>query len=155
MLCVVISDKLLLAFRDYLPVSVLHGGGIACACLLLLHLHSEALLVDSISILTADELCEVEGESVSVEQAERLFPVELCLALSLQPCHGAVKERYALIESTEERVLLLLHDTPYELTLRCQLRICASHLSDKDWQELKHERLFLVEESIGITDGTA
>ena len=66
-LCVVISDKLLLAFRDYLPVSVLHGGGIACACLLLLHLHGEALLVDSISILTADELCEVKGESVSVE----------------------------------------------------------------------------------------
>ena len=58
------------------PVAVFHGGGVAGTLLLLLHLDVELLLIDGKAVLTADELREVEGETVGVEEAEGLDAVE-------------------------------------------------------------------------------
>ena len=77
--CIVVADEGLLcgdivAAQAY-PVAVLHGSGIAGTLLLFLHLHIKLLLVDGKAILTTDQFCEVERESVGVEQTESLYTI--------------------------------------------------------------------------------
>ena len=152
---VVVAHKLLLALLEHDPVAVLHDGGVACAGLLFLHFLIKLLLIHGETILTTDELCQVERESVSIEQAESLNAVELCLALSLQLFHGAVEQVYTLFESTEERVFLFLHHTSDELALCRKFRISLSHLLYEHRHELVEERFFLSEERVGIAYCTA
>ena len=62
----VITYKLGLTLLDYNPVTVLNGGGIAGAGLLLGHLGIELLYVHGHAVLTQYELCQVKRESVSI-----------------------------------------------------------------------------------------
>ena len=70
---VVPTDKGTVAGLNLHPVIILHGSGIACALLLLLHLGIESVLIHGESVLLADKLGEVEGETVGIEEGECLL----------------------------------------------------------------------------------
>ena len=65
--CIVITDEILLTLSEFSPVTVLHGGRIAGALFLLFHFLVESLHVDRVAVFAADELGEVERETVGVE----------------------------------------------------------------------------------------
>ena len=67
---IIVADEVLLAWAQFGPVAVLHGGSVAGTLLLLLHFLVEALHVNGVAVLAADEFCEVERESVGIEKAE-------------------------------------------------------------------------------------
>ena len=81
--CVVVTNKLLFAFTQYFPVTILYSGCIASTCLLLFHLLIKLLLVNGISVLCADKFGEVEWETVGIEEAESLLTIELSLTMCL------------------------------------------------------------------------
>ena len=85
---VIITHELLFAGLQFRPVAVLHGGGVARTVFLLLHLHLELCFVDCQAVLPADELGQVEGESVSVEQTEGSGAVKHLLAFALHLVYG-------------------------------------------------------------------
>ena len=58
------------------PVAILYGSGIAGTLFLLLHLSVKLLFVNGDAMLAADELRQVERETVCVEQAEGLHAVK-------------------------------------------------------------------------------
>ena len=140
---------------DLYPVAVLHSGGIAGTVFLLLHLRLELLLVDGKTVLTTDEFREVERETVSVEQAEGLYTVELRLTCSLQLLHGIIQHTDTFIERAKERLFLLLDHLTDELLLCLQLREGVTHLVDEGGEQTIEEALLLSEEGVGIADGTA
>ena len=152
---IVVTDKLLVAFLQHLPVAVLHGGGVAGTCLLLLHLFVELLLVYGVTVLTANQLGQVEWESVGVEEAECAHAVQFGQAVRLQFVHVAIEEVDAFLQRAEERILFLFHYACDKLLLGWQLGECSAHLLYQYVDELIHERLFLVEECVGVTHGTA
>ena len=152
---VVVAHKLLLALAQHDPVAVLHLGRIAGAGLLLGHLLVKLLLVDGIAVFAADQLRQVEGEAIGVEEAESLGATQFFLAVGLELVHLAVEEVDALVEGAEETVLLLLDHAGDELALGWQLGIGRAHLLDQDIDEAEHKGLFLTEEGVGVADGTA
>ena len=153
------SDELLLASGKLSPVAVLDGGGVAGALLLLLHLDVERSLVDGEAVLAADELCQVEGETVGVEQTESLLTTQLLPRSSFLGArdfsHSLVKQGDTLVEGTEERVLLLLDDAADERLLGLQLGEGVAHLLDERGQQLIQEGLLLSKERVGVAYGTA
>ena len=152
---VVVTHELLFAILDLHPVTVLHGSGVAGACLLLVHLAVEALLVDGETVLAADQFGEVERETVGVEEAESLLAVELRLGVLLQFVHVAVEQLDALLQGAQEAVFLLLDYTADELLLCGQFGVSAAHLMNEHGNELIHERSLLVEERVGVAHGAA
>ena len=100
--CIVVTHEVLVAFLQYFPVTVLHGGSIAGTLLLLLHLLVETGCVYGVTILTADELCQVKRETVGVEETESAHAVELSLAMSLELVHIAIEEVDTLLQCAEE-----------------------------------------------------
>ena len=151
---IVIAYKLLFALNQFCPVAVLDSSGIAGTLFLFLHLHIELLLVHTEAVLTANQLSQVEGESVGVEQTESLNAVQLCLALCLQLAHGFVYHRDTLVQRTQERILLFLDDLRDELLLSLQLGEGIAHLVHQCGNELIEESVFLSEEGVGIAYGT-
>ena len=101
-LSVVVAYELLLALTKYHPVAILYSRSIACTVFLLLHLGIKLSLVNSKAILTADKLGKVERETISVEQAECLNTVELCLVLLLKLFHCRRKEVDTLLKCAQE-----------------------------------------------------
>ncbi len=152
---VVVAHKLRLAFAQGNPVARLHGCGIACTLLLLLHLLVELLLVYGQTVLAAYQFGEVEREAVGVEQRECLHAVKLCLAGSLDIGHCLAEQADALVERAQEGVLFLLHDLDDKLALCFKLGICPSHLAYEHGHELVDECFFLSEERVGIARGAA
>ena len=152
---VVVAHKLLLALAQNHPVAVLNGSGVACALLLLLHLGVKLLLVDGVAVFAAYQLGEVEREAVGVEHAEGLCTVEHGLAVGFQLVHGAVEQVDAFLQGAEERVFLFFHDACDELLLSGELGEGVAHLLHEHRHELIHERLFLVEEGVGVAHGAA
>ena len=98
----VISHKLWSACLDLNPVAILHGSSIAGTFLLSLHVLVELLFVDGESVLAADELCEVERETKSVEESECLVTVDHCASLGLGILHDGVDTLDAVFECAEE-----------------------------------------------------
>ena len=137
------------------PVAVLDGGGIAGTVLLLLHLDVELLLVDRKAILAADQLRQVEGEAVGIEQAEGLFTTQLLTTFTPQLIHCIVEQADTLVEGAQEGVFLLLHHFGDERLLSLQLGEGVAHLLNERGQQFIKEALFLTKERIGIADGTA
>ena len=144
------------------PVAVFHGGGIAGTLLLLLHLDVELLLINGKAVLTADELREVEGEAVGVEEAEGLDAVQdelgvgcWVLGVGLYFCHGFVEQGDTLVEGAQEAVFLFLDDLGDELLLGLQLGEGVAHLFHQGGHETVEESFFLSEEGVGIAHGTA
>ena len=100
--CIVVTYEILVAFLQYLPVAVLYGSSIAGTLFLLLHLLVETGCINGVTILTADQLCEVERETVGIEEAECAHAVELSLAMSLEFVHVAIEEIDTLLQGAEE-----------------------------------------------------
>ncbi len=75
-----------------LPVVGFNLGSTACTFLLLLHLYVEASLVDGEAVFAADELGEVEGETVGVEEGEGLHTIYFCSAGGLRLVHDTVEK---------------------------------------------------------------
>ena len=98
----VISHKLWSAGLDLNPVAILHGSSIAGTFLLSLHVLVELLFIDGESVLAADELCEVERETKSVEESECLVTVDHCASLGLGILHDGVDTLDAVFECAEE-----------------------------------------------------
>ena len=132
---VVVAHELLFTSLKLRPVAVLNGSGIAGTLLLLLHLDVELFLVNGKAILTTDEFCEVEGETVGIEQAESLNTIQLVLALSLEICHSLVKQGNTLVECAQEAVFLFLDDLGNQLLLSFQFREGIAHLMNEGGNE--------------------
>ena len=81
--------------------------------------------------------------------------VESVLSGGLQFVHGGVEQVDTLLQRAQERVFLFLYYLSYKFALGFQLGISLTHFTDKHREELVYERLFLVEERIGIAHGTA
>ena len=67
--------ELCFAFGQYHPVARFHRRCIAGTFFLLLHLGVEALFVNCETLLAANELREVEGEAIGVEQCEGFLTI--------------------------------------------------------------------------------
>ena len=100
--CIVVTNKLLLAFTQDFPVTILNSGSIAGTCLLLCHLLIELFLVNSIAVFCTDKFSEVEWETVGIEEAESLLTIKLCLTMCLQLVHCTIKEHDTLFQCTKE-----------------------------------------------------
>ena len=100
--CIVVTNEVLVAFLQNLPVAVLYSSSIAGTFLLLLHLLVEACSIYGVTILTADKLCQVERETVCIEETECAYAVELSLAMSLELVHIAIEEVDTLLQGAEE-----------------------------------------------------
>ncbi len=151
---VVVAYELLFASLQLYPVAILNGSGITGTLLLFLHLHVELLLVNGKTILTTNQLCQVEGETISVEHTEGLNAIKLVLALSLQFLHRLVEQGDTLVEGAQEGVFLLLDDLGNQLLLGLQLREGIAHLVNEGGDELIEETVLLSEEGVGVTYGT-
>ena len=62
----------------------------------------EACSIYGVTILTADELCKVERETVCIEEAECAYAIKLSLAMSLEFVHIAIEEVDTLLQGAEE-----------------------------------------------------
>ena len=158
--CVVITDEgrnlsvLALAFRDDVPVTHLHLGGITGTSLLLLHLHIETSLVNGKAVLATDKFSKIEGESIGIEKRKGLLACNLSLTGCLGFLHYAVKQFYTCLQGAQEAVLLFLHYLGNQLALSFQLGVGSSHLSNENGKQTVHKGFFLPQECIGITNGT-
>ena len=147
--------SLTLRIGDIDPISSLDLCGTAGTRLLLGHLRVEASLVDGEPILTTDELREVEREAVGVEQSESLLARNLRLASLACLFDDTTEQTYASLKSAQECVLLLLHHLHDKVFLSYELGESTPHLLRKRRDELIHESLLLVEESITIAHSAA
>ena len=158
---VVVAHELLLSLLPAIgmfhadPVRTLFLGGVAGTLLLFLHFLVELLLIHRESVLTTNQLGEVEREAVGIEQTESLFAIERLDSFPFHFVHRLVEHRYSLVERTEEGFLLFLDDTADERLLRLQLGIGIAHFVDERRDEFEHECLFLFQERVCIADGTA
>ena len=100
--CIVVTHEVLVAFLQNLPVAVLYGSSIAGTLFLLLHFLVEACGIYGVTILTADQLCQVERETVGIEEAECAHAIKLSLAMSLELVHIAIEEVDTLLQGAEE-----------------------------------------------------
>ena len=108
---VVPTDELCFAFAQYYPVISFHSCGIAGTFLLLLHICIELFLVDSHAVLCTDELGQVEGETIGVEQSEGFATVYFGLACCLGFADDAVEQVDTCGEGAEEGFFFFLHHT--------------------------------------------
>ena len=100
--CIVVTHEVLVAFFQNFPVAVLYSSSIAGTLFLLLHLLVEACSIYGVTILTADKLCQVERETVCIEEAECAYAIKLSLAMSLELVHIAIEEVDTLLQGAEE-----------------------------------------------------
>ena len=100
--CLVVADEVLFAFCQTAPVAIFYGGGVACALLLLLHLCVETGFIDAQPLLRADELREVEGEAVGVEEGEGFLAGHRCPSVALRLGNDAFQQVDARREGAEE-----------------------------------------------------
>ena len=106
---IVITYELLLTCGKFYPVAILDSSSIAGALLLLLHLYIKLRFINGKAVLATDQFCQVEWETIGVEQTEGLLTIELGLALSLQLLHGIVEHTDTLIQGAQERIFFFLH----------------------------------------------
>ena len=151
---IVITHKLLLACSEFRPVGVLDGSGIAGTLLLLLHLYIELCFIDGKTVLTTDQLSQIEGESIGIEEAESLHTIKFRLTLSLQLIHGIAEHTDTLIERPQERLFLFLNHLGDQLLLSLQLWEGITHLCHQCRHEFMQETVLLSEEGISITHST-
>ena len=100
--CIVITNKLLFAFTQDFPVTILNSCCITGACFLLCHLLIELLFIYGVAVFCADKFCQIEWETIGVEEAESLLTIELCLVMCLQLIHRTIKEHDTLFQCTKE-----------------------------------------------------
>ena len=149
------AAELRLALSQYDPVVRLDGGSVAGALLLLLHLGVEGGLVHLESLLVADELRQVERESVGVKQGEGLHAVHSVAALLLGLGYDALEHGDARGKRAQEGFLLLLHDALDEVLLCLQLGVGVAHLLHECRHEAVHESAPLAQEGVGVAHGAA
>ena len=89
---IVVSYELAFSIVEDNPVASFHLSCVSCACLLLLHLHVEPLLVYRQSILAADQFSQVQRESEGVEERESLVASNLSLAGCTCLLHHSVEQ---------------------------------------------------------------
>ena len=152
---VVIAYELLFTGSELHPVGILDLCSIAGTLFLFLHLLIEFLLINSKSVLTANQFGKVKRESISVEQTEGGCSVQNGLFVGFQFIHRTVKKVDAPIKSAQEGIFFLFHHTSDKITLCGKFGERIAHLLDEDRQQLVQESFSLVEESIGIADSTA
>ena len=150
----VVTDELLFTLTYIHPVTVLHGGSVAGTCFLLGHFFVKSFLVDGVTVLTADKLGEVDGETVGVEETESLGAVECGEAVGFELVHVNAQQLDAFLKRAQETVFLLLDDLCDELLLLAKLWVGTAHLMHEHGNEFIHECALLVEECIGIANGT-
>ena len=141
---VIVTHKHLFAVLHLYPVAVLYGSSIAGPRLLFLHFSIESLLVNGETILTAYQFGEVEREAIGIEKAESLGTIKLFDVGFLHCFHIIGEQVDAVLQRTEETILLLFHYLGDEFLLCFQFRVCVSHLMNQYGYELKHKRSFLI-----------
>ena len=151
----VITHKLALARFQVYPVARLDRSGIACTLLLLLHLLVELLNIDLHTMLTQDQLGQVQGETVGVIQRKGIHAIQHLLALRLCLFHLLIQQADTGLQRTKEGLLLLFDHLLNQGLLCDQLGISVTHGLNQNRQQLIHERLFLPQEGIAVTHGTA
>ena len=143
------------AFGKHHPVASFNSGGIAGALLLFFHLLRELCFVNSDALFATDELCEVEGETVSVEEGERLFAVKHGATCLLRFSDERFEEVDTCSEGAEEAFFFFLHHARDERFLSSEFGINISHFSNKRRQEFVHEGFALTEEGVSVTHSAA
>ena len=151
----IITYKLGLTLTEHYPVTVLYGGGITGAGLLLAHLLIELVNVGAHAVLTQYEFGKVKRESVGIVQGECAYSAYLCLAGSLGIGHNLVKQFDTGVKGAQERLLLLNDYLLYECLLGVQLGISVTHVVNEHGQQLVEECLLLAQERVGVTYCTA
>ena len=151
---IVVAHELLFTLSQLYPIAVLYSGSVASTLLLLLHLSIKGILINGETILTANQLGEVEREAIGVEQAESLYTIQFGLSLCLQFLHGLVQHRDTLVECTQEAVFLFLDNLGNQLLLSLQFGECIAHLVYQSRNELIKESVLLSEEGVCVAYGT-
>ena len=152
---IVISNECCLAFFQSYPVAGFHGSGVTGTFLLFLHLTVELFLVDGHVVFAKDQFCQVEWESEGIVEHECIDTADDLLAVCFGLAHGLVEHLDAIVECAEERIFFFLDHLFNQLFLCLQLRISLAHIGNQHWDEFIQERLFLSEEGICVTYGTA
>ena len=150
----VVAEELhTVAMVELNPVSKLVGGGVAGPVLLLLQLGLKSFKVNGISFLGGYELAQVNRESESVIERERILSLDhLCVGAFL---HNAVNQLDAPVKCAKERHFLFPYDLLDESLLECDFRIELTHIAHELAHETAEERFSEAEEGVAVAHGTA
>ena len=158
---IVVADELLFSSFQFCPVAILHSSSITGTLFLLLHLDIKLLLVNGEAVLTTNQLCEVEGEAIGVEQTESLNTIEYELLaigywlLAFYFCHRLIQQLDTLVKGTQEGIFLFFDNLRNQCLLSFQLWESIAHLMYEGRNEFIEETVFLSEESISIANGSS
>ena len=153
--CIVVTYKFSGTFLQRNPVAGFYGGGVAGTLLLLLHLGVELLRVGRHAVLAQDEFGQVEREAEGVIQRKGVLTADFLLAGSFGLGHGLVEQADTRLQRTQEGFFFFLDDLGDQLALGVQFGVGTAHILNQHRQELVHEGLFLAQESVAVTYGTA
>ena len=102
-----------------------------------------------------NQLREVEREAVGIVEGEGIDAAQGLASGSVQLFHLLIQKADTRLQRAEESVFFFLDNLFNQDLLGNQFGISIAHLLDQHRQELIHERLFLSEERISVTHGTA
>ena len=150
----VVAEELhIVAVVELNPVSELVGGGVAGSVLLLLQLGLKSFKVNGISFLGGYELAQVNRESESVIERERILSLDhLCVGAFL---HNAVNQLDAPVKCAKERHFLFPYDLLDESLLESDFRIELTHIAHELAHETAEERFSEAEEGVAVAHGAA
>ena len=143
------------AFGQHHPVACFGSGSVAGAFLLLLHFGIKSGFIDLQTGFTADEFCEVEGETIGVKEREGFFAVHHLFIGGFRGLDDTFETADTRGEGAEEGLFLFANDLGDELLLSGEFGIGTAHLLHERGDEFADESLALVEEGVSITHGTA
>ena len=88
----VVAHELALARFQVYPIACLDSGGITRTFLLLLHLLVELLDINLHTVLTQDQLRQIQGETVGIIQREGIHTIQHLLALRFGLFHLLIQQ---------------------------------------------------------------
>ena len=147
------SHELRFAFVHRHPVGGFDSGGIAGALLLLLHLGVEGGFVHRQTGFGADQLREVEGETVGIEEGEGFGAVHHGLTALLRLGDHAFEQVDAGGEGAEEGFFFFANHLGDEFLLCREFGIGTTHLLHERGHEEAEEGVAATEEGVGVTHG--
>ena len=150
----VISYELRIAFVYSYPVGSFNGSGVAGTLFLFCHFRIKLFFIHIKAVFLEDKFCQIKRESVGVIQDECFISADCCLSCLLCVVNHFLKTFDTCFKGTQERFFLFLNYFLNQVSLCSQFRISFTHWLNQSVDQTIKERLFLSQESIGITYGT-
>ena len=153
--CVVPTMECGVTFCQNHPVACFCGSSVTSTLLLLLHFCIKTSLVYGETSFRTDELSEIEGETIGVEEGESILAINDLVACGLGSFDDCFQTMDTSGKCAEERFLFFTNHLGNQLLLRRKFGICASHLLNEGGNKAADEGFALIEEGVSIANCAA